>query len=201
MENRAKVVCHMMTTIDGKISIDWDGNEDYEFAGAEYDRLIYAYGQAMGCGRATCQMDIPVDFSKYKDVPVKYEDKIVELEPGVSISVAFDRFGKLRWGGNASEYAGHRQIMMEVLTEMFSSTKNKDTLFGDTVIQAIAEAHCKTPAQVILRWHLQIGNVAIPGSKNEAHIREDFEIFDFELSDKEMEQMGALNRDERFSNY
>ena len=39
--DRAKVICHMMTTIDGKIVIDWDGNKDYELAGMEYDRLIY----------------------------------------------------------------------------------------------------------------------------------------------------------------
>lgn len=117
MEKRAKVVCHMMTTIDGKIAIDWDGNEDYEFAGAEYDRLIYTYGQAMGCGRATCQMDIPVDFSKYSNAPVKYEDKIIQPESGASLSVAFDRYGKLRWMGNYSEYAGRRQLMLEVLTE------------------------------------------------------------------------------------
>lgn len=117
MENRAKVICHMMTTIDGKIAIDWDGNEDYEFAGMEYDRLIHTYGQAMGCGRATCQMDIPVDFSKYKDIPVSYQDKVILPEEGASLSIAFDRYGKLRWTGNYSEYAGRRQLMLEVLTE------------------------------------------------------------------------------------
>ena len=41
--DRAKVICHMMTTIDGKIVIDWDGNKDYKLAGEEYDRLIYTY--------------------------------------------------------------------------------------------------------------------------------------------------------------
>lgn len=117
MENRAKVICHMMTTIDGKIVIDWDGNEDYEFAGAEYDRLIGTYGQAMGCGRATCQMDIPVDFSKYKNIPVQYEDRVIKPEEGASLSVAFDRYGKLRWTGNYTEYAGQRRLMLEVLTE------------------------------------------------------------------------------------
>ena len=54
--DRAKVICHMMTTIDGKIVIDWDGNKDYKLAGEEYDRLIYTYAQAYGCGRATSQM-------------------------------------------------------------------------------------------------------------------------------------------------
>lgn len=78
---------------------------------------------------------------------------------------------------------------------------NTQTLFNDPVISSIAAAHNKTSAQVILRWHLQAGNIAIPGSSNEAHIQENFEIFDFELSDEEMEQLTALNKGQRFADY
>lgn len=78
---------------------------------------------------------------------------------------------------------------------------NTQTLFNDPVISAIAKAHNKTSAQIILRWHLQAGNIAIPGSSNEAHIQENFEIFDFELSGAEMEHISELNRNERFANY
>ena len=78
---------------------------------------------------------------------------------------------------------------------------NTQTLFGDETIVSIAEAHGKTSAQVILRWHLQAGNIAIPGSSNEAHIQENYEIFDFELSDEEMQQMTNLDRQERFADY
>ena len=74
-------------------------------------------------------------------------------------------------------------------------------LFDDPTISSIATAHGKTSAQILLRWHLQACNIAIPGSSNEAHIQENFEIFDFELSDEEMTQIAALNRDERFSDY
>ena len=62
-------------------------------------------------------------------------------------------------------------------------------LFNDPTISSIAAAHGKTSAQVLLRWHLQVGNIAIPGSSNEAHIQENFEIFDFELTDAEMQQI------------
>lgn len=117
MENRASVICHMMTTIDGKIVIDWDGNEDYETVGAEYDRLISTYGEAMGCGRATCQMELPVDISKYEGASVRYEDKVILPEEGAGLSVAFDRYGKLRWTENYSAYAGQRRLTLEVLTE------------------------------------------------------------------------------------
>ncbi|MBH5328952.1 aldo/keto reductase [Eikenella sp. S3360] len=75
------------------------------------------------------------------------------------------------------------------------------TLFADPVIAAIARAHGKTPAQIILRWHLQDGNVAIPGSSNPRHIRENIDIFDFSLSDDEMAQIRALDKQQRFSTF
>ena len=78
---------------------------------------------------------------------------------------------------------------------------NTQRLFEDETISEIAKAHGKTSAQIILRWHLQAGNIAIPGSSNEDHIQENYEIFDFELTDEEMEQMTALDKDERFASY
>ena len=78
---------------------------------------------------------------------------------------------------------------------------NTQTLFNDETISATAAAHGKTSAQIILRWHLQAGNIAIPGSSNEAHIQENFEIFDFALTNEEMAQMTALDKNERFAGY
>lgn len=78
---------------------------------------------------------------------------------------------------------------------------NTQRLFEDETISDIAKAHGKTSAQIILRWHLQAGNIAIPGSSNEDHIQENYEIFDFELTAEEMERMTALNKDERFASY
>ena len=74
---------------------------------------------------------------------------------------------------------------------------NTQALFNDPVISAIAAAHGKTSAQVILKWHLQDGHIAIPGSHNETHVQENFDIFDFELTSEEMEQIAALNKNER----
>lgn len=51
---------------------------------------------------------------------------------------------------------------------------------------------------MILRWHLQTGNIANPGSSNEAHIQENFEVFDFELIGDEMQRLTALDKDQRF---
>lgn len=74
-------------------------------------------------------------------------------------------------------------------------------LLGDPVISAIAEDHGVTSAQVILRWNLQRGVVVIPGSSNPDHIRENLDLFDFELTDAEMAQIAALDRNEKHDWY
>lgn len=78
---------------------------------------------------------------------------------------------------------------------------NTQTLFDDETISDIARAHGKSAAQIIIRWHLQVGNVCIPGSSNQQHINEDYDVWDFELTEAEMARMAALERDARFSNY
>ncbi|MBD5508744.1 MAG: aldo/keto reductase, partial [Lachnospiraceae bacterium] len=67
-------------------------------------------------------------------------------------------------------------------------------LLGNEVISEIASAHGKSSAQVILRWNLQKGVVVIPGSSNPDHIQENTELFDFELTEEEMERINALDR-------
>jgi diketogulonate reductase-like aldo/keto reductase len=73
--------------------------------------------------------------------------------------------------------------------------------FENEVIAELAEKHGKTPAQVILRWQLQAGFIAIPGSSNPDHIAENYDIFDFELTDDEMDQIRAIDRQERYENW
>ncbi|WP_413380997.1 aldo/keto reductase [Alkalihalobacillus sp. 1P02AB] len=64
-------------------------------------------------------------------------------------------------------------------------------------ITKIAEAHQKSPAQVILRWHLQHNFIVIPKSVTPSRIKENFEVFDFELTNEEMKQIDQLNKNER----
>lgn len=78
---------------------------------------------------------------------------------------------------------------------------NTQSMFNDPVISSIAARHGKTSAQVILRWHLQAGQIAIPGSHNEKHIQENFDIFDFELTPDEMSQIAALDKNERLGDW
>ena len=78
---------------------------------------------------------------------------------------------------------------------------NTQILFNDPVIAGIAQAHGVSSAQVIIRWHLQAGNICIPGSSNEQHIIEDYDVWDFELAEDELAQIAALERNDRFADY
>ena len=71
-------------------------------------------------------------------------------------------------------------------------------LLQESVFSKLAEKYGKSNAQIILRWHVQTGNVVIPGSKNPGHIRDNFDLFDFELTAEEMQEIQKLNKDKRY---
>ena len=74
-------------------------------------------------------------------------------------------------------------------------------LLGNETLNAIADAHGVSAAQVILRWNLQRGIIVIPGSSNPDHIKENLDLFGFELTDDEMQQIESLNSDEKHDWY
>ena len=71
-------------------------------------------------------------------------------------------------------------------------------LIQEPLFSRLAQKYGKTNAQVILRWHIQDGNIVIPGSKNTAHIRDNFNLFDFSLTDEEMGKIAAMDRKKRY---
>ena len=73
--------------------------------------------------------------------------------------------------------------------------------FENGVILDLAKAHEKTSAQIILRWHLQDGYIAIPGSGNPDHIAENYDIFDFEFSEDEMERIRGIDEQRRYEHW
>ncbi len=75
---------------------------------------------------------------------------------------------------------------------------SKGEILRDKTINKIAQAHGKTAAQVIIRWHLQEGFSVIPGSSNPNHIRENIEVFDFVLTDEEMKKIRSLDSEKRY---
>jgi diketogulonate reductase-like aldo/keto reductase len=83
-----------------------------------------------------------------------------------------------------------------IVTEAWSPLAQGD-LLEDGTVETVAAHHDRTPAQTILRWHLQIGNVVIPKSATPERMRENFEIFDFELSEDDMAALERLDTGER----
>ncbi|KOG27915.1 MULTISPECIES: aldo/keto reductase [Streptomyces] len=80
-----------------------------------------------------------------------------------------------------------------IVTEAWSPLA-QGAVLGERAIADLAARHGKSPAQVVLRWHLQLGNVVIPKSVTPARIRENFDVFDFALTDEEMRTVSALDR-------
>jgi diketogulonate reductase-like aldo/keto reductase len=85
----------------------------------------------------------------------------------------------------------------DIKVESYSPIMHGGEVLEDPVIKRIAEAHGKSPAQVVLRWHIQHGLIVIPKSVNPERIRENIAIFDFELALEEMEVIDAMNTNTR----
>lgn len=71
-------------------------------------------------------------------------------------------------------------------------------LLNEPVFTRLAAKYHKSNVQVILRWHIQAGNIVIPGSRNPAHIKDNFDVFDFELTEDEMQEIAALNQEKLY---
>ncbi|MBQ1091277.1 aldo/keto reductase [Streptomyces sp. B93] len=84
-----------------------------------------------------------------------------------------------------------------IATEAWSPLGQGKGLLEVPAIVAIARKHGRTPAQIVLRWHLQLGNVVIPKSVTPSRIRENIDVFDFSLDDEDLAAISALNEDRR----
>ena len=72
------------------------------------------------------------------------------------------------------------------------------TLLEEPLFAELGKKYGKSAAQIILRWHMQDGNIVIPGSKNPEHIKANFDLFDFALTDEEMNKIVAMNQNKRY---
>ena len=73
-------------------------------------------------------------------------------------------------------------------------------LINEPVFTELAKKYGKSNVQIILRWHVQSGNVVFPGSKNPDHIKDNFDIFDFALTDDEMAEIAKVDKNVRYYN-
>ena len=85
----------------------------------------------------------------------------------------------------------------QIAIEAWSPLARGGDLLSDPVVVSVAEAAGKTPAQVVLRWHIERGDIVFPKSVTPARIKENIDIFDFELSGQDLEAITSLNRNQR----
>ena len=74
------------------------------------------------------------------------------------------------------------------------------SLVNEPIFTELAKKYNKSNAQIILKWHIQMGFIVIPGSKNVEHIKDNFDLFDFELTSDEMNEISKLNKGIRYYN-
>ncbi|MEV4784148.1 aldo/keto reductase [Streptomyces tuirus] len=98
----------------------------------------------------------------------------------------------LQQGASRAYHAEHG-----IATEAWSPLGQGKGLLEVPAIVAIARKHERTPAQVVLRWHIQLGNVVIPKSVTPSRIKENIDVFDFSLDDEDLAAISALNEDRR----
>ncbi|MDQ0206184.1 aldo/keto reductase [Alkalicoccobacillus murimartini] len=85
----------------------------------------------------------------------------------------------------------------DIFVEAWSPLMQGGDVLNDSTVVDIAKAHDKTPAQVVLRWHIQSGSIVIPKSVTPSRIQENFDVFDFKLTDEEQNKINALDNGTR----
>ena len=121
--------------------------------------------------------------------------QFAEIKPAVMQIECHPYAQRKEWQEKTRKY----NIQLECWFPLGGEMSN-GALFKDPTILAIAKAHGKTPAQIIIRWHLQEGFSVIPGATRHDYIKENISVFDFSLTDEEMQQMRNLNKEKRFFN-
>lgn len=176
-----------------------------ERLGLEYIDLLYVH-QPMGDWRGAWRdMEKAVEQGKVKALGLSNFDAADSLYVA---ALEFARIKPMVMQIECHPYAQRRQwqerlrkdnIQLECWFPLGGAMSN-GALFKDPVIKKIAEIHGKTPAQIILRWHIQEGFSVIPGATDHGYIAENINIFDFELSQDEMSQIRKLDKEQRFFN-
>lgn len=185
---------------DAKNAID----EALEKLGVEYIDMMLLHHPGRDDVKAYKAMEDAVKEGKIRSIGLSnyYIKELSEFLPKVSIAPALvqNEIHPYYQDSDVVNFIQQKGIVVQAWYPLGGRGYTK-ALLSDKTISEIAKAHNKSSAQVVLRWNLQRGVVVIPGSSNEAHIKENIEIFDFELRSEEMSRIDALNRDEKHSWY
>jgi diketogulonate reductase-like aldo/keto reductase len=152
----------------------WNSNHGYDSTLRAFEKLL-ADGRTRAIGVSNFQ---PAHLRRVLDeagtVPAVNQ---IELHPYLT---------------QAEPRAFHEQH--KIATESWSPLAKGGDLLKEPLITSLAEKYARTAAQIVLRWHVQLGNVVIPKSVTPSRVKENFEIWDFELADDDVEGISAMDR-------
>lgn len=132
-----------------------------------------------------------IGISNFEGEPLEEIMKIAEIKPAIIQVEAHPYYPQNELKERISEIDMHVQAW-------YPLGHGDPTLQNQPVFEELASKYNKSKAQIILRWHVQSGNIVIPGSKNPAHIRDNADIFDFELTEEEMKKIAEINIGKRY---
>ena len=174
-------------------------DETLERLGAEYVDLLYIHQPAGNWLAGYRQLEKAYRNGKAKAIGISnFEGKyIAELETKWEIAPQFIQV-------EAHPYFPQDELRVTLdkygirLMAWYPLGHGDKSLIEEPVFRQIGEKYGKSSAQVILRWHTQMGFVVIPGSRNVAHIRDNLDILDFTLTEEEMAEIAKLNKGKRY---
>lgn len=170
----------------------------------EYIDLMLLHHPGTDDVNAYKAMEKYVEMGKIRSIGLSnwYVEELEEFLPQITITPALiqNEIHPYYQENDVIPYIQEKGIVVEGWYP-FGGRGHTRELFNDETIVEIANNHNVTSAQVILRWNLQKGVVVIPGSSNPDHIKENTEIYDFELSEEEMNKINSLDRNEKHDWY
>ena len=174
-------------------------NETLERLGMDYVDLLYIHQPAGNWLAGYRQLERAYKEGKAKSIGISnFEGKYIEeLENKWDVVPQFIQV-------EAHPYFTQRELRKTLdkydirLMSWYPLGHGDKSLINEPVFAGLGEKYEKTPAQIILRWHTQMGFAVIPGSKNVEHIRDNLDILDFRLTDDEMDEIAKLDKGERY---
>ena len=176
-------------------------DETLERLGVEYVDLLYIHQPAGNWMAGYRQLEKAYKECKAKSIGISnFEGKYIEeLQTKWEIVPQFIQV-------EAHPYYTQKELRKTLdkydirLMSWYPLGHGDKSLINEPIFTELGKKYSKSSAQIILRWHTQMGFVVIPGSKNVAHIKDNLDILDFELTDDEMAQIGKLDKGVRYYN-
>ena len=174
-------------------------DETLERLGVDYVDLLYIHQPAGNWLAGYRQLEKALRDGKARSIGISnFEGKYIqELEPKWETAPQFIQV-------EAHPYFTQKDLRVTLdkygirLMSWYPLGHGDKSLIQEPVFAELGKKYGKTPAQVILRWHIQMGFIVIPGSKNVDHIKDNLNIMDFELTADEMAGIAKLDKGERY---